>query len=352
MSRARPVKHFSLHRIGETELRVIADVEDGVLHLIDIQIQVLQKFSNDVRWQRDGNAARTITLFILRNLESLVQHLAAQAALPSMGWGRARPILNVYDLAHPTASNIFVNQEGMERAGYWNDEPALSALLAHELAHPLAECETTHALRNLTLILHPRFAANLFRPDANAARVREWKRTLEQQVRELFDKLCLYGPREVLANALVLELRFTDALLHLDVENVRRAAASIVIRPALQEQLQAQVETERVLTHRAAAALLALGDMQSHLDFALETAAFYRQGKLAEAKMLERAFQVDVLAHVDPEVRAVYPALCDQLAQLPQNLTRAQTALQVKQLAGILDRALRAKGIGMECQVV
>ena len=42
---ARTVKHFSLHRIAGTELRVVADVEDGVLPVIQVEEVVIRGYA-------------------------------------------------------------------------------------------------------------------------------------------------------------------------------------------------------------------------------------------------------------------------------------------------------------------
>jgi len=74
---ARTVKHFSLHRIAGTELRVVSDIESGVIPFIQIEEEVIEKYAKSPRWQQE-----VITLFILRNLEPLTQQLSQAADLP------------------------------------------------------------------------------------------------------------------------------------------------------------------------------------------------------------------------------------------------------------------------------
>jgi hypothetical protein len=179
---ARTVRHFSLHRItgarpglGEgTELRVVADVEEGVLPLIEMETAVIRGYARQEHWPH-----RWVTLFVLEDLQPLVRQLrlgAAPASLttlsPALGHPPGgelakgqplspesaaaleyRPVVNVYDLADLTGCNIFANRRAMVEQGYWDDPLALRGLLAHEHAHPLAENETARASRRLKLEL-------------------------------------------------------------------------------------------------------------------------------------------------------------------------------------------------------
>ncbi len=77
MTKPRTVKHFSLHRIAQTELRVVSDVEAGVIPLIRVEEQVLTRYVANPQWQH-----KVVTLFVLRDLEPLISQLDQKAALP------------------------------------------------------------------------------------------------------------------------------------------------------------------------------------------------------------------------------------------------------------------------------
>ncbi|MDO9065990.1 MAG: hypothetical protein Q7U96_02780, partial [Chloroflexota bacterium] len=69
-SMARTIKHFSLHRIAGTELRVVADVEEGTLPVVQAEETVLRRYV-----QREAWPHRWVTLFILQDLQPLVRQL-------------------------------------------------------------------------------------------------------------------------------------------------------------------------------------------------------------------------------------------------------------------------------------
>ena len=159
----RTVKHFSLHRIVETELRVVSDVEAGVLPVIQVEEAVIRDYARREVWPH-----RWVTLFVLQDLQPLVRQLTPSPALPLPGGGNSlppggaaalehRPVVNVYDLADPAGCYIFVNRKAMMKEGYWDDALAIQGLLAHEHAHPLAENEATRSSRCLHMELSPEF---------------------------------------------------------------------------------------------------------------------------------------------------------------------------------------------------
>ncbi len=348
MTKPRTVKHFSLHRIAQTELRVVSDVEAGVIPLIRVEEQVLTRYVANPQWQQ-----KVVTLFVLRDLEPLISQLDQKAALPPGGLSSLhhRPIINVYDAANPTACHIFINQRDMEKENYWDDYEAVKALLAHEHGHPLAECETTRAARLVEITLHTRCAVNLFRRHAPPEKIREWQDKIEELVNGVVETLCVYGPREVFANDVAIQTGFADALFYLDTENVRRSVASIQTRRTLLEQLRGEMQAGEVLTENAVALLVSIADMKGHLDLVLEIAAFYRQEKRREADQLEGAFLKDVIAHLEPEVGGAYQALRENYVGFPTDLTPEQLVLREKRLLAILDRALRAKGLALDYRV-
>jgi hypothetical protein len=348
MIKPRTVKHFSLHRIAHTELRVVSDVEAGVIPLIRAEEQVLVKYVQSPQWRQ-----QVVTLFVLRDLEPLIGQLSQKSALPPGGLSglQYRPTLNVYDLANPIACHIFINQGAMEKEDYWDDYEAIKALLAHEHGHPLAECETTRAARHIEITVHTRDTVNLFRRGAPREKIREWQDKIERLVNVVVEKLCVYGPREVFANDVALQTGFADALFYLDAENVRKAAASIEARQTLLERLHGEMETGQVLTEHAVGLLMAMADIKGYLDLAMEMASFYRQGKQSEAEKLEGLFMRDVITHLEPEVGEAYQALRENYVGFPTDLTPQQLTLREKQLLPILDRALRVKGLALDYRV-
>ena len=356
MSTPRSIKHLSLHRIAHpaqsrrasTELRVVSDVEAGVTTLVQIEEQVLAKYVASPRWEQES-----VTLFVLRDLEPLISQLDQKAALPPGGLSslQYRPTINLYDAHHPVACHIFINQGAMEKAKYWDDAEVITALLAHEHGHPLAECETTRAARRIAITVQVRTAANLFRRNAPAEKVRAWQDKIEQQVNRVVETLCLYGPREILANDVTIQTGFADALFYLDAENVRRAGASLETRGTLLAQLRAEMDTGKVLTENGVALLMSIADMQGHLDLALEITSFYRQGKQKEAGALETPFLANVIAHLEPEVGEAYQTLRENYIGLATDLTSPQLVLRERQLLAILDRALRTKGLMLDYHV-
>lgn len=102
---------------------------------------------------------KTVTLFALADLQPLLRQLDALGRRPAdarlqrrEGEPLSRPVVNVYDLASPAVCNVFVNRKAMAAAArYWEDALSITGLLAHEHAHPLAECSHTAALRRLRI---------------------------------------------------------------------------------------------------------------------------------------------------------------------------------------------------------
>ena len=125
----RTVKHFSLHRINATELRVISDIEVGVIPVIESEEAVIRGYAHQGHWPH-----REVTLFILEDLAPLVRQLRAGAELPPGGATALehRPVVNAYDLADLTACHVFINWQAMEKEGYSDDPVAVQGLLAHE----------------------------------------------------------------------------------------------------------------------------------------------------------------------------------------------------------------------------
>jgi hypothetical protein len=342
---ARTVKHFSLHRIAGTELQVVADVEVGVLPVIQVEEAVIRGYAQQGLWPH-----RWVTLFILEDLQPLVRQLRlgadpsglnpSERSLPPGDTAALdyRPVVNVYDLADPAGCHVFVNRQAMAKEMLWDDPLAIQGLLAHEHAHPLAENETTRASRQL------RFSIGDWRLPVAPSTIGHRPSTIDHLLSLLADKLCLYAPREVFANEMTLRSGFGEALLHLDQRNVAQASRSVAGREEVRRQLQQEV-AQGTLPPAAADLLLLIGDLKGYLDLALEVAPFYRTGREAEAQGLEKDLEAEVFPHLEPEVPRAYTALRNQYIALGPNLTPAELMAWGEGVWNILAAALAEKGL-------
>ncbi len=378
---ARTVTHLSLHRItgirpapseahagepeGGIELRVVADVEDGVLPVVQMEETVIRGYAQQQHWPH-----RWVTLFILRDLQPLVRQLEAgigpleqapraaggergqidplQGNLPPGGMAvlQQRPVVNVYDLDDPDNCHVFVNRQAMIEAAYWDDPLAIQGLLAHEHAHPLVEDEMTRASRRLQVQLSlvsdaPTSGGAMPERQAKAARL----------FALLADKLCVYAPREILANELAIASGFGEALFHLDRRNVDNAGRSVAGREGLARQLQQEV-TQQSLTPAAAHLLLLIGDMTSFLDLALEVAPFYRAGWADEAQQLEAVLEAEVFPHLEPSVAQAYAALRQHYIALSTNLSLPGLIDWGEEILRVLAQAIAGSGFTVQLRLV
>ena len=332
---ARTVKHLSLHRIAGIELRVVADVEEGVIPIVEVEEAVIRQY---VRWGQPPWPHQSVNLFVLEDLQPLVHQLQRQQATGALQptetgdetipvFWRDVPVVNVYDLADLATCNVFVNRQVMMREDYWGDALAVQGLLAHEHAHPLAENVTTRASRDFTL---PQMA--LAGPAFTGCSV-ELQDRLQRLWVGLATKLCWYAPREILANQLTITSGFDEALLYLDRRNVANACRSVLGRDELCRQLQHQV-AQGHLTPTGAELVLLVGDLNSYLDLALEIAPFYRAARAGAARELEARLEQEVFSRLAPQVAQAYTALRDQYVALDINLDVSALG---NWIAGILD---------------
>ena len=334
---ARTVKHLSLHRIAGIELRVVADVEEGVIPIVEIEEAVIRQY---VRGRQPPWPHQSVNLFVLEDLQPLVHQLQQQAAAGAFQPAETGdvPVVNVYDLADLATCNVFVNRQVMVREGYWDDALAVQGLLAHEHAHPLAENVTTRASREFAL---PQVV--LAGPVFTAGSV-ELKDRLQRLLVGLATKLCLYAPREIFANQLTLATGFGAALLYLDRRNVANASRSVLGRDELHRQLQQQVDQGK-LTPTGAELVLLVGDLNSYLDLALEIAPFYRAGREGDARELEARLEQDVFPRLAPNVAPVYAALRDQYLAIDINLAWGALRDWIASILDLLARALSGTGV-------
>ena len=364
---ARTVKHLSLHRIAGaghephkgTELRVVADVESGVLPVIEAEEAVIRAYVRQGTWPH-----RWVTLFILQDLQPLLNQLHRGAdslaglssdadgrdpfaaslgqSLPPGGTTDAnqRPVVNVYDLADPTGCHVFVNRRAMAEEGYWDDVLAIQGLLAHEHAHPLAENATTRASRRLQLDLS---LTHVWQDEAKG-----WTTDRQDKIhgmlRVLAATLCVYGPREVYANEMAIRSGFGEALLYLDRCNVANARRSLAGRRELHWQLRQEV-AQGTFSASVADLLLLVGDLKSCLALSLETAAFCRAGRERDARELEAVLEADVFSHLEPETGQAYAALRQWYMALRPDLTLPELTAWGEKVLDILAQALAEKGL-------
>ena len=337
---ARTVKHFSLHRIAGTELRVVSDVESGVIPFIRIEEEVIGRYAGFPQWRQES-----ITLFILRDLEPLTRQLSPAAGLPPGGLNGLghRPIVNLYDLKNPVSCHIFINQGAMEKEGYWSDQDAIMALLAHEHAHPLAENETTRASRQLGFAISD-FGFQMEIESPKSKTRPELRRRIENLLTLLADKLCLYAPRELFANEMTIRSGFGEVLFHLDRLTLANASHSVAGREDLQQQLQQEVASGN-LTLQGVGLLLLIADLKGYLDLALEIAPFYRTGRESDARELEAVLEAEVFPHLEPVVARTYTALREQYIALRADLTPPELMAWSQGVLSLLTEALAQKGL-------
>ncbi|NTU78729.1 MAG: hypothetical protein HGA45_04900 [Chloroflexales bacterium] len=334
---ARPVKHVHLHRIGPTELRVVSDVDEGVLAIVQQEEAVIRAYMAHGPWPH-----RQVSLYILKDLQPLVRQLKG-GALPPGGPGAldTRPIVNLFDLANPGACHIFVNRQAMVQADYWDDMLAISGLLAHEHAHPLAENRTTRASRNLTVELALQGGAGAT-PDQQGR--------LERLLTLLIEQLTLYAPREIFTNERAITGGFDQAMLHLNRRNVANACQSVAGRARLRDVL-AQDVAAGSRPAEAVGQLLLAGDLESHLPLALEVAPFARASRHHEARELEGMLEQVLFPQLEPQVAPAYAALCRLYTDLSADLSPADLQAWGQRVADIVLAALREQGMAVRCTV-
>jgi hypothetical protein len=322
-----------LHRIGSVELRVISDIDAGVLPIIQEEERVIRAYT-----QRRILKQRMVSLFILQDLQPLVSQIQAGGAIPPGDTANLerRAMINVYDLADPSTCNIFINQQVMVAAGYWGDLVAIRGLLAHEHAHPLAENATTLASRQLQLESDPVRAIDGTEANRDAADLAE---RIERILADLLDQLCLRAPREIFTNELAITNGFADALLHLNRQNVANAVRSLAGRGVLQQQIE-QAVAQGQRSESEAKLLLLIGDLQSYINLAMEIAPFYRAGRDANARELEQTLEQDLFPHLAPAIGQAYTAICGLYVALPSDLGAEQVQIWSQEICDVVSQLL------------
>ena len=352
------VKHFGLHRLDGVEVRIVADDEEGILRLEQAELNVVRRLSGHANWQHE-----TVTLFALADLQPLLRQLEALGRRPADARLQAReelasrPVVNVYDLAAPQACNVFVNRQAMLAAQYWDDELSLTGLLAHEHAHPLAECSHTAALRRLRLTVRLRLAEP-WAADRQSAQ--QWAQRGEQQIAGLAAQLFVTGPREVFTNTIAIGGGFDGrgfdgggfdgALYHLNRQNLTNLAAALQFRPALASQL-ANMVAQRQLSLAGADLLRLVGDLQAILPMTMEVAPFRMAGRSAKARELLRTLHGELLPQLEPAAARCFDALVEHYAHLRPSSDEDEATTCMAAGLQHLAQALQAAGCELTYEI-
>lgn len=337
----RPLRHVGLHQVGDTELRVVSDVDEGVVCIVQAEEDVIRRYA-----AAKLAPPRCVSLFVLRDLQPLMRSVPAGAR--SLSGDPAaladRPVINIYDPTDLATCHVFVNRQALEQAGYWDDPLAVHGLLAHEHAHPLAENAAVRASRGLAVELKWEMRPELAPSD------RPWRERVDRLLAQLVDKLCVLAPREVFANELAIRAGFDAALLHLNERNAANAARGVERRPVWLARVQ-RAERTGELPRSRADVLVLLGDLSGHLDMALEVAAFLRAGKDAAAGEIEERLLASVFPALEPEALTAYTALRDRYVALSPEASRDELVEWTTGLVGIVAAALRRTGLELSCRV-
>lgn len=342
------IQHVSLHHVDTVELRIVSDMDIDTLPLVESERQVLTQLARETTWPH-----RTVMLSVLSDLAPLQRQLRTLRRLPS--GGRIddidallkQPVINVYDLAAPQNCHIFVNHSAMVAAGYWNDVLAMQGLLAHEHAHPLAECAAIDATRHLQLAV----AIELTVPWATEPEwARTWAGKVNPQITTLVQSIALVGPRELFTNEIVLATGFVQPLLYLNRKNVHNLVAGLAYRPIFHKQLAEAVAVGR-LSQPGADTLLLLGDLQGYLMMVMEIVAFQRQGYLAEAKELQDRLQDEIFPHLDPQFGTLFQAICNSYKELSAVASLSEMEEFVRSLLHLLSAVLEKRSAKLTYQL-
>lgn len=350
------LQHVSRHKVGPTMVHLIADSSERLSTLLALEKQVIERFRRDRAWKH-----RWITLFVLEDLEPLLAQMRRLGDLPDgeAAFLHERPMVNVYRVDDPRDYAIFVNRRVMVESGFWNDDLAVQALLAHEHAHPLTECRTTAGARRLRS--RWRVAGWPDAPPVPAPGEKGDGRRLVDigdprvagcdALEMLGQKLCLHGPQEVLANEFVVRRGFAEALWHLDRRSIAVAADALAKRDTLWRGLNRAAARGR-LTREDVGALGLIGDLQVCATLTLEIAPFLRTNRFRGGRALEARLIQSVFPRVEPEVADVYRGLRDLFVSLRRDLAPDALKTWCRDAGDLLAAAMRRKGVAVTMDIV
>jgi hypothetical protein len=338
------VRHVSLHRVANTELRVISDIERGVLPIIETEETVIEAYIHYGVWQHQW-----VSLFLLQNLEPLAAQLKERGDTPA-DVGAAlgdRPAVTLYDLADLSGCHLFVSERVVRRASYWDDMQAMYGLLAHEHAHPLSENDATRHSRRLRTEVTWEAGDSV---QLTETEPKTMTTSVLGLIETLMHRLCINAPRELFANELTIRSGFGQELLHLDRRNLANAASSVRGRNMVQDGLRQQVSHSR-LVEGMVESLLLLGDMHSYLDHTFEIAAFYRADSRDEGQELETVLRQDVLADLDAQIATVFTSLLGAYLELVPEMTADEIRQWSNGVASLLVGNLNRRGLPIRCRI-
>ncbi len=345
------IKHFALHRIGGLEWRIISDIESGVIAITEVEEEVLTRLVSLPQWPHS-----VVSFFVLQDLSALQRQLQTRAendtqaaafqpsALPAGGIDAlaGRPVVNLYDLADAQTCNVFVNQHAMKEAGYWGDRLAEAALLAHEHAHPLVENGTIGASRRTALNLMATSRIPISRTNTDV-----WEERVNNIVANLAERLCLYAPREVFTNDLVIRSGFSEALCYLDRITIEKSLLAVQGRQALAASLRA----EATLTDAGRALFMLLADFQAHLEMSFELASFRRERAELCIHELDALLRKRLFPSLAPAVGQAFSSLSQRYVRLSPDLTGDQFITFVHSILAVLADILAASGVRLDGKV-
>jgi len=281
-------KAFREFPVGATLVRVISDCVGDIETVVEAERLVISGYVARDLWPHEA-----VTLFVLENLAPLVGRLRQLHGLgePEALQLPQRPMVNLYDLRHQRECFVFVNRQVMLAEGYWGDALAVEGLLAHEHAHPVAECAASGAARGLKIVAEaPAEVAPL--------------------LARLGETLSIGALSELFANDTCIANGFDAAMTHLDRVTVERAAANLAQRPELRRRLGAAMAAG-TMSAAMESLLLRLADAQTTLTFALELAPFTRTGHAAQGGEIEDILRRRILPSLDKVVGEMFFALND-----------------------------------------
>ncbi len=339
------VRHISLHRVAGTELRVISDIERGVLPIIETEETVIDAYMRNGVWQHEW-----VSLFLLQDLEPLAAQLKERGDTPADVHAALgdRPAVTLYDLADLSGCHLFVSERVVRRASYWDDAQAMRGLLAHEHAHPLSENSATQRSRRLSAVVT--WEAEGCMGSTTETGPETMAASVLSLIEALVNRLCINALRELFANELTIRSGFGQELLHLDRHNIANSASSVRGRDMVQESLRQRVSQGK-LAESMVEPLLLLGDMHSYLDQALEVAAFYRADCPGKGQELEESLHKEVLVGLDAQIAAVFAGLRRAYLQPKAEMTADEVRQWAQEVTSLLMETLGRRGLPVRCRI-